>query len=100
MRNERITELDGGKKEINKSTLRWFGHVERMDDSRLVRRMYSGECVGNRLAERTKKKWIESAKIFFEGCDISFAWARRKLHNRSEWQYFVRVYGCGPPEPG
>ena len=60
MRNERIRGLCGVKKgvneRINESTLRWFGHVERMDDSRLVKRMYSGECAGNRPAVRPKKK--------------------------------------------
>src|SRR5678816_2500347 len=66
MRNERIRELCGVNKgvneRINESTLRWFSHVGRMDDSRLVKRMYSGECVGNRPAWRPKKKWIESVK--------------------------------------
>src|SRR5678815_4666944 len=66
MRNERIRELCGVKKavneRINESMLRWFGHVERMNDSQLVKRMYSGECVGNRPAGRPKKKWIESVK--------------------------------------
>src|SRR5678815_335511 len=66
MRNERIGELCGAKKRvnerINESTLRLFGHVERMNDSRLVKRMYSCECVGNRPAKRTKKKEIESVK--------------------------------------
>src|SRR5678816_3389348 len=46
MRNERIRELCGVKKwvneRINESMLRWFGHMERMNDSRLVKRMYSG----------------------------------------------------------
>ena len=59
-----VLELCGVKKGVNErinvSTLRWFGHVERMDDSRLVKRMYSGECVGNRPDGRPKKKWIES----------------------------------------
>ena len=32
------------------NTLRWFGHVERMDDSWLVKRMYSVEYAGNRPA--------------------------------------------------
>src|SRR5678815_5288590 len=42
MRNERIREMCGVKKgvneRINESMLRWFGHVERMNDSRLVKR--------------------------------------------------------------
>src|SRR5678815_2551252 len=46
MRNELIRELCGVKKGVNErikeSMLRWFGNVERMNDSRLVKRMYSG----------------------------------------------------------
>src|SRR5678816_1405496 len=104
MRNERIRELHGVKKgvneRINESTLRWFGHVERMDDSWLVKQMYSGECVWNRPAGRPKKKWIESVKECLDERNVSLAEARIKEHNRSEWLGFVRGYGCGPPGPG
>src|SRR5678816_3380272 len=99
MRNERITELCGVKKgvneRINESMLRWFGHVERVNDSRLVKRMYSGECVGNRPAGRPKKKWIESVKKCLEERNVRLAVARIKVQNRSEWRGFVRGYGCG-----
>src|SRR5678816_32877 len=94
MRNERIRKLSGVKKgvneRINASMLRWFGHVERMSDSRLVKRMYSGECAGNRPAWRPKKKWIESVKECLEERNVSLAEAIRKVHNRSEWRGFVR----------
>src|SRR5678816_1591708 len=88
IRNERIRELCGVKKgvneRINESTLRWFGHVERMNDSRLVKRMYNGECVGNRPAGRPKK-WIESVKECLKERNESLAEARIKVHNRNEW---------------
>src|SRR5678815_4714813 len=86
MKNERIRELCGVNKGVNEriNEMRWFGHVERMDDSRLVKRMCSGDCAGNRPCGRPKKKWIESVKECLE--------ERRKGHNRSEWLGFVR--GC------
>src|SRR5678815_5206999 len=66
MRNECIRELCGVKEGvneiINESTLKWFSHVKWMDDSQLVRQIYSDECAGNRPAGRPKKKWIESVK--------------------------------------
>src|SRR5678816_2521990 len=103
MRNERIIELCGVKKgvneRINERTLRLFGHVERMDDSRLVKRMYSGECAGYRPAGRPKKKWIDSVKEFLEERNVSLPKAKRKVHNKSEWRGFVKGYGCGPPGP-
>src|SRR5678815_2001492 len=71
MRNERIRELFGVEigvnERINESTLRCFGHVERMDDKRSVKRMYSGKCVGNRPDGRQKKKWNESEKECLHG---------------------------------
>ena len=61
LRNERIRELCGVKKgvneRINESTLRWFGHVERMHDSRLVM-FESSESAGNRPAGRPKKSGL------------------------------------------
>ena len=79
---------------------RWFGHVERMNDSRLVKRMYSGECVGNQQAGRPKEKWIESVNECLKERNVSLAGARIKVHNRSGWRGFVRGYGCGSPGPG
>src|SRR5678816_3860301 len=103
IRNERIRELCGVKKgvneRINESTLRWFDHVERMNDSWLVKRMYSGECVGNRPAGRPKKKWIYSVNECLKERNVSFTEERIKVHNRSELQGFVWGHGCGPPGP-
>ena len=94
MRNERIRELCGVKKgineRINESTLRWFGHVERMNESRLVKRMYSGECVGNRPAGRPKRKWIESVNECLKERNVSLAEARIKVQKRSEWGVFLK----------
>src|SRR5678816_2596871 len=93
MRNERIIELCGVKKgvneRINESMLRWFGHVERMKDIRLVKRMYSGECVGNRPAGRPKRNWIESVNECLKERNVSLAEARIKVHDRREWRGFV-----------
>src|SRR5678815_3382180 len=99
MRNERIRELCGVKKvvneRINENMLRWFGHVESVNDSRLVKRMYSSECVGNRTAGRQKKKWIESEKECLQERNVSLAEAKRKVHDRREWRGVLRGYGCG-----
>ena len=103
VRNELIREWCGVKKgvneRINESMLRWFGHMERMNDSRLVKRMYSGECVGNRPAGRPKRKWIESVNKCLKERNVSLVEVRRKVYNRSEWRGIVRGYGCGPPGP-
>ena len=60
IRNEFIRTVCGVEKgineRVNESVLRWFGHVERMDDSRMVKRMYKGECIGRLPKGRMKKR--------------------------------------------
>src|SRR5678815_3227880 len=94
MRNEHIRELccvkKGVNERINEITLRWIGHVERLDDSQLVKRMYGGECTGNQPAGRPKKKWIESVKECLEEKNVSLEEAKRKVHNKNEFRCFVR----------
>ena len=36
--------------------LRWFGHVERMERDRIAKRVYVGECAGNRSVSRPRKR--------------------------------------------
>ena len=48
--NERIRKLCGVTKgideSINKGVLRWFCYVERMENDRIAKRLYVGECAG------------------------------------------------------
>ena len=47
---------------IDDSVLRWFGHVERMERDRIVKRVYVGECAGIRSVGRTRKRWTDTVK--------------------------------------
>ena len=61
--SERIREFCGVKKgleKIDKGVLRWFGHVERMENDRMAKRICVGECVGSRLVGRPRKRGIDS----------------------------------------
>jgi hypothetical protein len=105
MRNERIRELCGVEKgvleRISESILRWFGHMERMDESRLVKRVYKGVCEGYRGRGRPKNKWIGSVEFCLEERNLNLILVRARglVHNRDEWRGIVRGYGCGP-RPG
>lgn len=41
---------------IERTELRWFDHLERMDHSSLVKQIYRGEDVGGRPAGSLKKR--------------------------------------------
>ena len=42
--------------------LRWYGHVKRMDEDRVVKRVYVSECRGSRIRGRPRKRWIDSVR--------------------------------------
>ena len=43
--------------------LRWFGHVERMDDYRMARRVLMAEVSGRRVRGRQRLGWMDSVKV-------------------------------------
>ena len=47
---------------MDQSILRWFGHVERMENDVLARRMYESEMQGHRCRERPYKRWMDGVK--------------------------------------
>ena len=74
------------KERISESILRWFGHMERMDESRLVKRVYKGVCEGDRGRGRPKNKWIESVNFCRSERNLDLVEASRLVHNRNEWR--------------
>ena len=54
--NARIRQLCGVTKsvdeKIDEGVLRWFGHVERMENDIIAKRVYVGECAGSRSMGR------------------------------------------------
>ena len=41
---------------------RWFGHVESMENDRITKRVYVGECAGSCSVGRPQKRWIDTIK--------------------------------------
>ena len=62
--NAQIRELCRVKKSLDKriyeGMLQWFGHVERMERDRIVKRVYVGMCAGSRSVGRPWKRWIDT----------------------------------------
>ena len=52
----------GVDEKIDEGVLRWFGHVERMENDRIAKRVYVGECAGSRSVGRPRKRWIDTVK--------------------------------------
>ena len=71
---------------VNQGILRWFGHVERMGDERLVKRVYESEVRGVRRRGRSRKSWQKVCKILEkERALISIQEAKVSMQDRNSW---------------
>ena len=43
--------------------LGWFGHVERMDEHRMARRVLVAEVIGGRVRGRPRLGWMDGVKV-------------------------------------
>ena len=65
--NEEVRRRAGIEMELvsraDQRVLRWFGHVERMDDYRMARRVLMAEVSGGRVRARPRLGWIDGVKL-------------------------------------
>ena len=67
IRNEEVRRRVGIGREwasrVDQRVLRWFGHVERMNEIRLARRVMMAEVSGGRVRGRPRFGWMEGVKV-------------------------------------
>ena len=63
VRNEEVRRRAGIEMELasraDQRVLRWFGHVERINDYRMARRVLMAEVSGGRVRGRPRLGWLE-----------------------------------------
>ena len=67
VRNEEVHRRAGIERELasraDQRMLRWFGHVERMDEYRMGRRALMAEVSGGRVRGRPRLGWTDVVKV-------------------------------------
>ena len=67
VRNEEVRSRTGIEMELastaDQRVLRWFGHVERMDEDRMARRVLMAEVSGGRVRGRPRLGWMDGVKV-------------------------------------
>ena len=67
VRNEEVRRKAGIERELagraDQRVLRWFGHVERMDEYRMARRVLIAEVSGGRVRGRQRLGWVDGVKM-------------------------------------
>ena len=68
--------------------LRWFVHVERMDEYRMARRVLMAEVSGGRVRGRPRLGWMDGVKVTFGNGGITVEAARQ---DRKQWRALVQL---------
>ena len=75
---------------VEKSQLRWLGHVLRQPEERLVRQALIADVQGKRPRGRPRSTWLNTMRQIVTGrCDIPWEFVEEVASNRTIWRNFV-----------
>ena len=57
-----VLYMDEGKVLMDMNVLRWFGHVERMDNERLLKKVMNAKVDGRSARGRPRFGWMDGVK--------------------------------------
>ena len=85
--NSRIGQLcgvtEGVEENIDEGVLRWFGHVEIMENDRISKRVYVGERASSYSVSRPRKRRIDTVKECLKKRGLYVRQARKMANDRS-----------------
>ena len=96
IRNEEIRNRCGVKKSLSvrgeESICRWYGHLERMSDERLTKKIHCAVVGGSRSKGRPRKKWKEGVNDLLRERANAFGMsvneAKMCVNDRTKWRKF------------
>ena len=65
---------------INESVLQWLGHMERMENNTISKRVYELECAGSRTVGKPRKGWIDTMKDCLKKRSLDVRQAKRVMY--------------------
>ena len=85
--NARIRQLCGVTKDvderIDEGVLRWFARVDRIENGRIAKRVYVGECAGSYLLSKLRKRWINTVKDCSKKRGLDVRQERIMVHDKN-----------------
>ena len=90
VRNEEVRRRAGIERELtgraDQRVLRWFVHVERMDEYRMARMVLMAEVSGGRVRGSPRLGWMDGVKVGLGNRGMTLEAARQCAKDRKEWR--------------
>ena len=74
---------------IRLNKLRLFGHVQRMGENRIPKRVLYINMGRKRLRGRTRNRWQDGVRE--DGRIVGWEWWKENVHKREEWKKLLRT---------
>ena len=95
VRNEEVHRRAGIERQLasraDQRLLRWFGHVERMDEYRMARRVSMAEVCGGRVRRIPRLDWMDGVRVALGNRGMTVKAARQCAKDRKEWRALVHM---------
>ena len=93
VRNTRVRDLCGSDVSliglVERRVLRWFGHLTRVNQRRLVKKVFKGEIEGERGRGRPGKRWVDGVKEVLRELGLTWDEAIEVARDRGRWREVV-----------
>ena len=93
--NEEVHRRDGIERVLasraDQGVLRWFGHVERMDEYRMARTVLMAEVCGGWVPGRSRLGWMYGVKVALGNIGVMVEAARQCAKVRKAWRALVHM---------
>ena len=95
VRNDEVRRSAGIERELasraDQRVLRWFGHVGRMDEYRMARRVMMAEVSGGWVRGRPRLSWMEGVKVALGNREMTVEAAHQCAEDRKQWRALVHI---------
>ena len=96
VRNEVVRERTGVRRElaarVDMNVLRWFGHVERMYNKRLLKKVMNAKAEGRGIQGRPRIGWMDGIRRALSDRRMNTREANERERKRNEWGTFVTQF--------
>ena len=77
---------------VDMNVLRWFGHVERMENERLLKKVMNAKIDGRSARGRPRFGWMDGVKRALNVRGMDVREGNEHARNRNDWRTIVTQF--------